>query len=97
MESKTERNTGVLRGVRLGADGTAVKDVGEPGDLIDAISYATRLAELIGDALGLGAYRGLESAAGKHVLVTYKEGQEIVGLEAEPGPALVTAREKAGT
>lgn len=88
---------GVTRAVRLAADGAVLGQVGDAEHLVEAAAYAFRLAELVGEGLGLEGFRGLEVKLESSVAIAYREKGTVVMLEAEPETHLDKYRGRAGT
>jgi Domain of unknown function (DUF4388) len=97
MPEETEANRyGVIRAVRFEEDGQIVSHLGAMGDLADVGSYALRLARIVGNDLGLGAFVGLESRRDDTTLFLFLDEDTIVAVEAEPNANLSAYRQKAG-
>lgn len=88
---------GVTRAVRLAADGAVLGQVGDAEHLVEAAAYAFRLAELVGEGLGLEGFRGLEVKLESSLAIAYREKGTVVMLEAEPETHLEKYRGRAGT
>ena len=57
--------------MRVGADGTILESV--DCELADAVAYAGRLSELIGELLGLDGFRALECASKEERVMIYAD------------------------
>lgn len=81
--------------VRLDRDGNVMASRGDTEELSQIASYAARLSELIGDALGMTRFTALESthAAGRHVIHVDNEGG-VVALRAPLSADLSAIRKK---
>lgn len=101
MESSSEEGEtlepGVTRAVRLASDGAVLGQVGDAEHLVEAAAYAFRLAELMGEGLGLEGFRGLEVKLESSIAIAYREKGTVVMLEAEPDTRLDKYRGRAGT
>jgi hypothetical protein len=69
--------------VRLDAEGNVVASRGDVEELSQVASYAARLSELIGDALGMTSFSGLES--------THEAGRHVIHVDAERGVVALRA------
>jgi hypothetical protein len=81
--------------VRMDAEGNVVASRGDVEELSQVASYAARLSELIGDALGMTSFSGLESTheSGRHVIHVDAE-RAIVALRAPLSADLSAIRKK---
>jgi hypothetical protein len=81
--------------VRMDAEGNVVASRGDAEELSQVASYAARLSELIGDALGMTSFSGLESTheAGRHV-IHVDAGRGVVALRAPLNADLAAIRKK---
>jgi hypothetical protein len=81
--------------VRLDRDGNVIASRGDAEELSQMASYAARLSELIGEALGMTQFSALESthAAGRHVIHLDPEGG-VVALRAPLSADLSAIRKK---
>ena len=81
--------------VRLDPDGNLIASRGDAEELSQMASYAARLSELIGDALGMTRFTALESThpAGRHVIHVDPEGG-VVALRAPLSADLSAIRKK---
>jgi Domain of unknown function (DUF4388) len=86
----------IARSVRLDRDGSIIESQGELDDFPDAAAYAVRLAELIGEGLGLENFEAMECTSPGHTMLAYLDGDSIVALEGTPGPEIARHRTKAG-
>ena len=81
--------------VRLDREGNVIASRGDAEELSQMASYAARLSELIGEALGMTQFTALESthAAGRHVIHLEPEGG-VVALRAPLSADLSAIRKK---
>ncbi len=86
----------ITRSVRLDRDGSIIESQGDLEDFPDAAAYVVRLAELIGEGLGLEDFEALECSSHGHAMLAYLDGDSIVALEGTPGPEIAAHRKKAG-
>lgn len=91
------RDTSLTRAVRLDSEGEVLTSHGEMKDFADAACYAVRLAELIGEGLGLDHFTGLECVTTKSVMLAYVEDETLVAVEGEHSVDLSAHRKRAGT
>ena len=91
-----ETEVGILRLARLSAEGTLLEGRGDLGDFPDAAAYCAQLAQVVGEGLGLPDFEGLECTSADKVMILYRDGNEVVALEAEPKAPLAAHRKKAG-
>jgi|SRR5690606_9788083 len=87
---------GILRLVRLSPEGTLLEGRGELGEFSDAAAYCAQLAQIVGEGLGLPDFEGLECTSADKVMLLYRDGNQVVALEAEPKAPLTPHRKKAG-
>jgi hypothetical protein len=87
---------GILRLVRLSPEGTLLESRGELGEFSDAAAYCAQLAQIVGEGLGLASFDGLECTTANKVMLLYRDGNQVVALEAEPKAPLTPHRKKAG-
>ncbi|HEX6272211.1 MAG TPA: DUF4388 domain-containing protein, partial [Polyangiaceae bacterium] len=88
---------GIERAVRLGADGRVVSTRGDADELAAMTAYALRVSALVGDELGMGDLRAVESLSGGVRRLFYAEPDgKLVGLEARAEVDLGALREKLG-
>jgi len=81
--------------VRVGADGTVLESV--DGELADAVAYAGRLSELIGELLGLDGFRALECASKEERVMIYAdESGGLVGGRVPIGADVGALRNRLG-
>jgi hypothetical protein len=81
--------------VRVGADG-AILESGDD-DLADAIAYAGRLASLIGELLGLDAFRALECTSKEERVIIYSaEDGGLVAGRVPIATDVIALRERLG-
>jgi hypothetical protein len=80
--------------VRLDAAGVQISGRGNTEELAQVASYAARLSELIGDALGMSGFAGLEATheGGRYLL--HAEGQGLVAISASLSADLGPIRRK---
>lgn len=81
--------------VRLDREGNVIASRGDAEELSQVASYAARLSELIGEALGMTQFTALESThpAGRHVIHLDPEGG-VVALRASLNADLSAIRKK---
>lgn len=88
---------GVLRAVRLDADGNVLSHVGPAlGDFADAASYTLRLCSLIGESLGLEDFVGIECGSTEKNFLAFWDKETIVALEAPSGADIESYKKRAG-
>lgn len=96
---ETEHSTSdpeVVRAVRLDTEGNVLSHVGTVGDFADIAAYAVRLSGLIGDALGLEGFQGIECVSEDHSFLAFLDEETIVALEAKAGADIDQYRKRAG-
>jgi hypothetical protein len=85
--------------LRLSGSGAVVKNKGASEELADAVAYATRLVELVGDLLGAGRFVAMECSfkegQGRCILFTESNG-DTLALRPAPTANLAPLREKLG-
>ena len=86
----------VVRAVRLDTEGNVLSHVGTVGDFADVSAYAVRLSGLIGEALGLEGFQGIECASEEHSFLAFLDDDTIVALEAKAGADIDQYRKRAG-
>ena len=87
----------IIRAVRLDADGEVIQSDGDVSEFADAAAYAVRLAQLIGEGLGLEGFRGFECTAQSKSMITYLDDDgSVVAIEASARADLSAHRKKAG-
>ncbi len=86
----------VLRAVRLDADGNVLSHVGAVGEFADISAYAVRLSALIGEALGLEGFQGIECVSEEKSFLAFWDDDTIVALEAKAGADIDQYRKRAG-
>jgi len=91
------KDPNLLRAVRLDSEGDVITSRGEMADFPDAACYAVRLAELIGEGLGLENFSGLECVTTKKLMLVYVDEDTLVAVEADPSVDLSKHRKRAGT
>jgi hypothetical protein len=94
--SREGGDDGILRRVILDADGVVLESEGDLGDFADVVAYSVRLAQLIGEGLGLVDFQGMECTTSDRVLITYLEEGDIVAVEAKATGTVAAHRKKAG-
>lgn len=88
---------GIERAVRLDPNGKVVSTRGDCDELAATTAYATRLASLVGEQLGMDALRVIECVSGSTRRLFYAEkGGSIIGLEVPEAVDLSGLREKLG-
>jgi hypothetical protein len=88
---------GIERAVRLDPSGKVVSTRGDCDELSATTAYATRLASLVGDELGLDALKVVECISGSTRRLFYPEkGGSVIGLEVPEEVDLTALREKLG-
>lgn len=91
------KDPNLSRAVRLDSEGGVIASRGDMQDFPEAASYAVRLAELIGEGLGLENFTGLECVTTKHVMLAYVEEEMLVAVEGDLWADLSAHRKRAGT
>jgi predicted regulator of Ras-like GTPase activity (Roadblock/LC7/MglB family) len=85
------------RAVRLERDGRVVSTRGDADELAAMTAYAIRVSALVGDELGMGELRAVESLSGGTRRLFYAEPDgKLVGVEARSDVDLGQLREKLG-
>ena len=92
----SEEHEGVLRAVRLDAEGNMLSHIGAVGDFADVSSYAVRLCSLIGEALGLEEFVGIECSSDEKTFLSFWDDDTIVALEARSNADVDAYRKRAG-
>jgi hypothetical protein len=88
---------GIERAVRLDPSGKVVSTRGDCDELAATTAYATRLAGLVGDQLGMDALKVIECISGGTRRLFYAEkGGSVIGLEVPEDVDLSALREKLG-
>lgn len=88
---------GIERAVRLEADGKVLSSRGEAEELAAVTAYAMRLAELVGEGLGMDELRAVECISSRRRRLFYAEKNgNLIGLEAPVDTDLHTLRERLG-
>jgi hypothetical protein len=88
---------GIERAVRLDPSGKVVSTRGDCEELVATTAYATRIAALVGDQLGMDALMVIECLSGTKRRLFYTEkGGSVIGLEAPEAVDLSALREKLG-
>ncbi len=91
------RDSNLIRAVRLDSEGEVITSRGNLQNFPDAASYAVRLAELIGEGLGLERFSGLECVTSTSVMLAYVDEDDLVAVEAESAAEVNQHRKRAGT
>ncbi len=91
------QDANLTRAVRLDSEGEIITSRGEMHEFPDAASYAVRLAELIGEGLGLENFSGLECVTNKRIMLTYIDEDMLVAVEGDLSTDLSQHRKRAGT
>lgn len=86
----------VERAVRMDAEGNVLSHVGAVGEFADISAYAVRLSVLIGEALGLEGFQGIECTSEEHSFMAFWDDDTIVALEAKAGADIDQYRKRAG-
>jgi len=96
-QSGTTPSTRIQRAVRLDADGRVLSTRGDAEELAAMTAYALRVSALVGDELGMGDLRAVESVTSgmRRLFYTEPDGNSI-GLEAPGEFELGPLREKLG-
>lgn len=89
---------GIERAVRLEAsDGRVISTRGDADELASMTAYTMRVAELIGERLGMEGLRAVEGVTGSTRRLFYVERNgNLIGLEASTTTDLTALREKLG-
>jgi predicted regulator of Ras-like GTPase activity (Roadblock/LC7/MglB family) len=88
---------GIERAVVLEANGRVLSMRGEADELVAMTAYALRLGALVGDELGMGELRAIETVANGTRRLFYTEAQgRLIGVEAHAEVELGPLREKLG-
>jgi hypothetical protein len=90
-------DTNLTRAVHLDSEGEVIASRGDLQDFPDAVCYAARLAELIGEGLGLERFCGLECVTTKRTMIVHVDEDSLVAVEAELSADLTLYRKRAGT
>ncbi|HEX6765324.1 MAG TPA: DUF4388 domain-containing protein [Polyangiaceae bacterium] len=93
----TPSTRGIERAVRLEPDGRVLSTRGVSEELAAMTAYALRVSALVGEELGMGELRAVESVTNgtRRMFYTEPEGK-LIGLEAPVDVDLGTLREKLG-
>jgi hypothetical protein len=93
----TPSTRGIQHAVRLDADGRVLSTRGDAEELAAMTAYALRVSALVGDELGMGDLRAIESVTSgmRRLFYTEPDGN-IIGLEAPGEAELGPLREKLG-
>ena len=88
---------GIERAVRLDADGRVLSTRGDADELAAMTAYALRLSALVGDELGMGELRAVESLVNgtRRLFYTEPDGK-LIGVEARTEVDIAPLREKLG-
>jgi hypothetical protein len=88
---------GIERAVRLEKDGRVISTRGDADELTAMTAYALKVSALVGDELGMGELRAVESIAnGKRRLFYLEADGNLIGLETSTDVELGPLREKLG-
>ena len=88
---------GIERAVRLEADGRVLSTRGDSDELAAMTAYAIRVSALVGDELGMGELKAVESLANGTRRLFYVEADgKLIGVEARAEAELGPLREKLG-
>ena len=88
---------GIERAVRLEADGRVLSTRGDAEELTAMTAYALRISALVGEQLGMGDLRAVESVAGGTRRLFYYDAEgHLVGLEASTDVELAELRARLG-
>lgn len=88
---------GIERAVRLEKDGRVISTRGDADELSAMTAYALKVSALVGDELGMGELRAVESIAnGKRRLFYLEPDGNLIGIEAATDAELGPLREKLG-
>ncbi|HVR19882.1 MAG TPA: DUF4388 domain-containing protein, partial [Polyangiaceae bacterium] len=88
---------GIERAVRLETDGRVLSTRGDADELAAMTAYAIRVSALIGDELGMGDLKAVESVANGTRRLFYTESDgKLIGVEARVDSDLGPLREKLG-
>jgi predicted regulator of Ras-like GTPase activity (Roadblock/LC7/MglB family) len=88
---------GIDRAVRLESDGRVLSTRGDADELAAMTAYALRVSALVGEELGMGELRAVESVSNGTRRLFYTEaGGNLIGLEAASEIELGPLREKLG-
>jgi predicted regulator of Ras-like GTPase activity (Roadblock/LC7/MglB family) len=96
-ESSTPMLAQVRAAVRIDPSGNVVSSKGDANDLSQIAAYAARLAELVGDGLGMQGLISIEVTQGRSRTLIYKEKSgNTFALTAAPDADLSQVRERLG-
>jgi hypothetical protein len=88
---------GIDRAVRLERDGKLLSSRGDAEGLAEVTAYAMRLAQLVGERLGMDELKAIECVTGSHRRLFYVEKNgNLLGLEARFDTDLGALRERLG-
>jgi hypothetical protein len=88
---------GIERAVRLDPGGKVVSTRGDCDELAATTAYATRIAALVGEQLGMDSLKVIECVSGSTRRLFYPEkGGSVIGLEVPEEVDLSALREKLG-
>ncbi len=87
------RAVGAGTSVRVRADGTVLAGAAPP-EMTDLVSYAGRVADVIGELMGTGAFAVLELARsdGPYVVTRARNG-DLLAVRGEPGADVTALRD----
>jgi predicted regulator of Ras-like GTPase activity (Roadblock/LC7/MglB family) len=93
----TPSTRGIERAVRLEANGRVISARGDADELAAMTAYALRVSALVGDELGMGELRAIETVTNGTRRVFYADVDgKLVGVEARADTDLGLLREKLG-
>jgi hypothetical protein len=96
-QSGTAPTAGIERAVRLEANGRVISTRGEADELAAMTAYALSVSALVGDELGMGELRAIETVANGTRRLFYTESDgKLIGVEARAETDLGPLREKLG-
>lgn len=88
---------GIERAVRLEKDGRVISTRGDADELSAMTAYALKVSALVGEELGMGELRAVESVANGRRRLFYLEADgHLIGIEASTEVELAPLREKLG-
>jgi hypothetical protein len=90
-------NTLVQAAVRLDASGNVLTSRGNGQELVGAVTYAARVAQLIADSLGLGDLKGIELETERYKSFVHRESDgQLLAVRANRDVDLSTIKGKLG-
>jgi predicted regulator of Ras-like GTPase activity (Roadblock/LC7/MglB family) len=88
---------GIDRAVRLDKDGRVISTRGDADELSAMTAYALKVSALVGEELGMGELRAVESVANGRRRLFYLEADgHLIGIEASTEVELTPLRDKLG-